>query len=155
MSCWCVWMGAVTHCGLILLTVFTPRLSALLQTDAFLQDLSKVVFLYRFFWRAKAKLMYYQQIHNFYLPQVIHTLVSQGYAWGTCKLHMTIHAQQCERVLKTYLESSAQGNAWWRATWGRCGPSPCHSDTGCCSQLHIQTVFRWQTHRRNPENCVK
>lgn len=51
MLMWLRW--AWTHCGLILLTVFTPRLGALLQTDTFLQDLSKVVFLYRFLWRGK------------------------------------------------------------------------------------------------------
>lgn len=38
--------GGGTHCGLILLTVLTPGLGALLQTDALLQDLGKVVLLY-------------------------------------------------------------------------------------------------------------
>lgn len=39
--------------GLILLTVFTPRLCILLQADALLQDLGKVVLLYRFLWKVK------------------------------------------------------------------------------------------------------
>lgn len=69
MSCWYVWKGACTHCGLILLTVFTPRLSALLQTDALLQDLSKVILLYCLF--CKMKWMYCQLIQNFCPPQVV------------------------------------------------------------------------------------
>lgn len=55
---------------------------------------------------------------------------------------------------QTHLECSVQGNAWWRAMWARSGPSPCRSDTDCCSPLHSRTVFRWQTQRRNPENWI-
>jgi len=59
-----------------------------------------------------------------------------------------------ERVCWTHLENSVPGSAWWTAARGRSGPSPCHSDTGCCSQLHIRIVFRWRTHQKNPENCI-
>lgn len=59
-----------------------------------------------------------------------------------------------QRRRQTHLECSVQGNAWWRAMWARSGPSPCRSDTDCCSPLHIQTVFRWQTQQRNPESWI-
>lgn len=52
----------------------------------------------------------------------------------------------------SHLESSPQGSAWWRVVWARSAPSPCHSDTDCCSPLHIQIVYQWLTHQWSPKN---
>ena len=143
-NCWYVWTVAVTHRGLILLTVFTPRLSTLLQTDALLQNLSEVILLYCLFWQVKVKLILFS-INKYRTISLSFFFFADSHL----SLHESIH------VPGTHLESSAPGNAWWRAMWGRNGPSPCHSDTGCCSQLHIQTIFQWQTHQMSPESCKR
>lgn len=105
-------MEAVTHCGLILLTVFTPRLGALLQTDAFLQDLSKVIFFHCLFWRVKVTRA--QSTVSYYYFTVTGERL---YMHLTFKAKLegpneSICKQQCERVPWTHLESSARGNAW-------------------------------------------
>lgn len=128
-----VWVQADTHSRLILLTVFTPGLSALLQTDALLQDFSKVILLYHFVWTVKGKLLNCHDLS----------------AWQN---NGRIHAHECVKAPWTYPESSVRGSAWWTAAWGRSGPFPLHSGTDCCSPPHSRTAFRWRTPRRSPKS---
>lgn len=140
--------GGGTHRRLILLTVLTPGLGALLQTDALLQDLGKVVLLY-FIWWIKVNWMRCQRAH--FLPPV------NDAGWFCQAYYGDLMYSLCwrllmERTLESYLESCVRGNAWWTAALATSGPSLCRSDTDCCSPPHSRTVSRWPTHQRNPEN---
>lgn len=88
------WWGGGTHRRLILLTVLTPGLGALLQTDALLQDLGKVVLLY-FIWGIKVNVL-------IFLPPV--TMALDDFVKHTTGILYAVHA----------------GDWWWR---GRLKPT--------------------------------